>query len=142
MSVTVTKNVAQTEQIGQALGKALLPGDVVAMFGELGAGKTAFVRGVSKGMGITCEVSSPTFAIVNEYKCGGKCLYHFDMYRVLTWDSLYSTGFFDYIGTDAVMIIEWSENIEAVLPSNCIRVEISKGIDENERTITVTGREL
>lgn len=137
----VTSNYIETENLGCALGKTLSGGEVVAMFGELGAGKTAFVRGVARGMGLSCDVSSPTFTIVNQYTDGGKTLYHFDMYRVTTWDSLYSTGFFDYLDGDAVIIIEWSENIEAVLPQGFIRVEITKTGDVNTRLITVSGRD-
>lgn len=127
----------ETEAIGRRLGAKLQPNEVVAMFGDLGAGKTAFTRGVTEGMQITAQVSSPTFALVNEYRTGEKCLYHFDMYRINGWDDLYSTGYFDYLDTGAVLIIEWSENIETVLPENCIRVSIQKTDDENERVITV-----
>lgn len=127
--------------IGEESGKKLKQGDVVALFGDLGAGKTAFTRGVARGLGLDCDVSSPTFSIVNEYKNDSVKLYHFDMYRVLTWDSLYSTGFFDYLDTDAILIIEWSENIENVLPDDYIRVEIEKDSDDdNVRKITITGR--
>lgn len=139
MPIFTTNNVIETEALGERLGKTVLEGDVIALFGELGAGKTAFVRGVARGMGIPGDVSSPTFAIVNEYRTDEKTLHHFDMYRVVSWDSLYSTGFFDYLDGKAVLIIEWSENIEAVLPENCIRVEIGKTNDENERTIEIRG---
>ena len=111
------------------------------MFGELGAGKTAFTRGFAKGMGIDSDVSSPTFALVNEYRGKEKTLYHFDMYRISGWDDLYSTGYFDYLDEGAVLIIEWSENIEAVLPENCIRVEITKTENPNERNIEIIGAE-
>lgn len=134
MTVFKSTSVLQTEKIGAELGKKLCPGEVVAMFGDLGAGKTAFTRGVAAGMGLDCHVSSPTFALVNEYR-GEKCLYHFDMYRISGWDDLYSTGYFDYLDSGAVLIIEWSENIEAILPENCIRVSIEKCENENERVI-------
>ncbi len=140
MPIYNTKNAAQTEALGEKLGATAAAGDVVALFGELGAGKTAFVRGFARGMGISADVSSPTFAIVNEYRTGDKILYHFDMYRVVSWDSLYSTGFFDYLDSGSVLIIEWSENIESVLPDNCIRVEISKTANDNERIIDIKGR--
>ena len=116
-------------------------GKVIAMFGDLGAGKTAFTRGFAKGMGINCDVSSPTFALVNEYRGAGKTLYHFDMYRISGWDDLYSTGYFDYLDEGASLIIEWSENIEAVLPDDCIRITINKTDDVNERIIEVIGVE-
>ncbi len=109
------------------------------MFGGLGAGKTAFTRGLAAGLGIGDGVSSPTFALVHEYE--GRCmLYHFDMYRINTYDDLYSTGFFDYEGC-GVMAIEWSENIEPFLPESRINVTISR-LSENEREITIEGAEI
>lgn len=142
MAVYITKSSSETEEIGFKLAQALPYGSVVAMFGDLGAGKTAFTRGFARGMGITCDVSSPTFALVNEYRGGGKSLYHFDMYRISGWDDLYSTGYFDYLDLGASLIIEWSENIEAILPEDCIRVTITKTDDFNERKIDISGDEL
>ena len=142
MAVYITKSSSETEKIGVRLAQSLPYGSVVAMFGDLGAGKTAFTRGFTKGMGITCDVSSPTFALVNEYRGGGKSLYHFDMYRISGWDDLYSTGYFDYLDLGASLIIEWSENIEAILPEDCIRVTITKTDDFNERKIEISGVEL
>ena len=98
-------------------------------------GKTALTTGIAKGLGAENCVSSPTFAIVNEYH-GKAAIYHFDMYRVNTWDDLYSTGFFDYLG-NGVIIIEWSENIENALPDEYIKISIEKGSSENERIFTV-----
>lgn len=141
MPIFTTENVNQTEALGARLGSVVPAGEVVALFGELGAGKTAFVRGVASGMGISADVSSPTFAIVNEYRAGDKILYHFDMYRVISWESLYSTGFFDYLDSGAVLIIEWSENIESVLPENCLKVTITKTDDTNQRIIEMQGSE-
>ena len=126
----------QTEEFGAQLGKSLKAGDVVALFGDLGAGKTAFTRGLTHGMGFDGEVSSPTFALVHEYPADIP-IYHFDMYRITTWDDLYSTGFFDYLDIGGVLVIEWSENIENCLPENLIRVSISKNDNENERIITL-----
>ena len=91
----------QTEEFGSQLGKSLKAGDVVALFGDLGAGKTAFTRGLAHGMGFDGEVSSPTFALVHEYPADIP-IYHFDMYRITTWDDLYSTGFFDYLDMGGV----------------------------------------
>ena len=103
-------------------------------------GKTAFTRGLAKGLGVNDGVSSPTFALVNEYS--GKCnIYHFDMYRVNSWDDLYSTGFFDYIDT-GVIVIEWSENIEGALPDKSIRISISKGSSDDERLFEIEGVEI
>lgn len=137
-----TKNVTETEKIGYLLGEAVKDCSVVAMFGDLGAGKTAFTRGFAKGMGINSDVSSPTFALVNEYRGSSKTLYHFDMYRISGWDDLYSTGYFDYLDAGGCLIIEWSENIEAVLPDDCIRVTITKTENPDERNIEIIGAEL
>ena len=90
-------------------------------------------------MGIKADVTSPTFAILNEYRADGKTLYHFDMYRISGWEDLYSTGFFDYIDSGAVLLIEWSENIENALPDNSVRIRISKTDSENERIFEITG---
>ena len=136
-----TNSPAETENIGELLGKTIKNGAVVAMFGDLGAGKTAFTRGFTKGMGIDCDVSSPTFALVNEYRSEKRTLYHFDMYRISGWDDLYSTGYFDYLDAGGCLIIEWSENIEAILPEDCIRVTITKTDDFNERNIEIIGVE-
>lgn len=141
MSDFISKSVTETENIGYSLAKSITGGKVIAMFGDLGAGKTAFTRGFTKGLGINAEVSSPTFALVNEYRSNGRVLYHFDMYRISGWDDLYSTGYFDYLDEGAVLIIEWSENIEAVLPDDCIRVKITKTDDYNHRNINIIGVE-
>lgn len=142
MAIYKTDSSAQTEKIGFRLAKSVRYGSVIAMFGDLGAGKTAFTRGFAKGMDILCDVSSPTFALVNEYRGGGKTLYHFDMYRISGWDDLYSTGYFDYLDTGASLIIEWSENIEAILPEDCVRVIITKTDNPDERNIEIIGAEL
>ena len=134
-----TNNPYETEKIGELLGKTVKDGSVVAMFGDLGAGKTAFTRGFARGMNIHSDVSSPTFALVNEYRGEKRTLYHFDMYRISGWDDLYSTGYFDYLDAGGCLIIEWSENIEAILPEDCIRVTITKTDDFNERNIEIIG---
>ncbi len=139
MAEIITNSVTETEKVGFKLGASVKPNTVIAMFGDLGAGKTAFTRGFTKGMGIECDVSSPTFALVNEYRGSGKTVYHFDMYRISGWDDLYSTGYFDYLDTGACLIIEWSENIEAVLPENCVKVTINKTDNYDQRRITITG---
>ena len=141
MAIYITQNYSETENVAFELAQKLPYGSVIAMFGDLGAGKTAFTRGFARGMGIGCDVSSPTFALVNEYRDNGKTLYHFDMYRISGWDDLYSTGFFDYLDEGASLIIEWSENIEAVLPENHIRVTINKTNNINERIIEIIGAE-
>ena len=141
MAYFLTKSVSETEKIAEMLGKNIPNNSVIAMFGDLGAGKTAFTRGFARGMGINCDVSSPTFALVNEYHGNGKSLYHFDMYRISGWDDLYSTGYFDYLDSGACLIIEWSENIEAILPEDCIKVTITKTENFTERKIEISGAE-
>lgn len=127
----------ETEAFAAKLALKLRPGDVLAFRGGLGAGKTAFVRGLSSVLSPDAQVSSPTFALVNDY--GGDIpLYHFDMYRITSMDDLYSTGFFDYLDTGGILAIEWSENIEFALPPDTITVSIEP-VGEEERNITVTG---
>ncbi|EEG31784.1 hydrolase, P-loop family [[Clostridium] methylpentosum DSM 5476] len=127
----------QTEQIAAQLAKELRGGDVLAFRGGLGAGKTAFVRGLAEGLGVTGEVASPTFSLVNEYR-GNPPLYHFDMYRISTMDDLYFTGFFDYLENGSILAIEWSENISDWLPDGVITVTINRLGDE-EREILIDG---
>ena len=134
----ISESTADTEAFAEKLAKKLSGGTVIAFFGGLGAGKTSFTRGLARGMGINADVSSPTFAIVNDY--GGKPpLVHFDMYKVESWDDLYSSGFFDYLDMGAVLAVEWSENIENALPEDTVRVTIEKCENENKRIITVEG---
>ena len=130
-----TKSVEETQRLGEMIARSLCGTEVVALYGDLGVGKTHITQGICKGLGVDDGVSSPTFALVNEYS--GKCkIYHFDMYRVKTLNDLYSTGFFDYIDT-GVIIVEWSENIEAALPKNAIKIKIERTGAEKERVITV-----
>ena len=134
----VSKSVSDTENLAERLGKVVKSGNVIAYFGGLGMGKTAFTRGLARGMGIRTDVSSPTFAIVNDYG-GNPPLVHFDMYKVESWDDLYSSGFFDYLDMGAVLAVEWSENIENALPENTVRVTIEQGESPEERIITIEG---
>ena len=113
MSVYVSHSTAQTEAFAASFAAKLRAGDVIALYGGLGVGKTAFVRGLCAGLGTTSEVSSPTFALVHEYD-GRLSVAHFDMYRIHDLDDLYSTGFFDYLDAGYVLVIEWSENVEAL----------------------------
>lgn len=132
-----THTAAETEQLGARLAKALDNGGVVAMFGGLGMGKTAFTRGMAVGRGIDAEVSSPTFALVQDY--GGKPpLVHFDMYRIDTWEDLYATGFFEYIDMGAILAVEWSEQIAGALPDDAIRVTFER-LSDTDRRITIEG---
>lgn len=131
----------QTSDIAYEIASRLTPGSVVAFIGGLGAGKTAFVRGAIKAFGNESAVSSPTFALVHDYG-GNPNIYHFDMYRVTDWDSLYSTGFFDYLDGSNILFIEWSENISSALPENTVYVDIRHGKNENDRIIKVSGGEF
>ena len=140
MTELLSNSAAETEQIGERLAKTLHGAEVIALFGGLGMGKTAFTRGLARGLGVTDGVSSPTFALVNEYH-GAVPVYHFDMYRVQSWDDLYSTGFFDYLD-NGVLVIEWSENIESALPDDAIRVTIRRGAHDEQRIFQIEGAEL
>ena len=140
MITRITHSTEETEAFASEIAKHLKSGTVVAFFGGLGMGKTAFTRGLAKGFGINCHVSSPTFAIVNDYG-GNPPLVHFDMYKVESWDDLYSSGFFDYLDMGAILAVEWSENIENALPESTVRVPIEKYEDENSRIIKVEGVE-
>ena len=135
----VSVSVNATEEFAFNLAKELRAGDVLAFKGDLGAGKTAFVRGLAKHLSPDAMVSSPTFSLVNDYT-DTIPFYHFDMYRITTMDDLYSTGFFDYLDMGAILAIEWSENIEFALPEETITVSIER-IDDNKRNITVSGGE-
>lgn len=123
-----SESVTMTEEYGRRLAKELHSGSVVAFFGGMGMGKTAMVRGIADGLDLHAEVSSPTFALVHDYG-GQPPLVHFDMYRVTGWEDLYSTGFFDYLDAGCILVIEWSENIEAALPADAIRIRIQKEDD-------------
>lgn len=139
MRVYESNSPEETERIAEKLAGELRPGDFVAYRGGLGAGKTAFTRGLAAGLGIDpSEVSSPTFAILNIYRGKPADLYHFDMYRVTGFDSLYSTGFFDYLDADGILAVEWSENIEDELPENAIFVTITP-TGEHSRRINLEG---
>lgn len=125
-----------TENIAVSFAKTLKGGEVIAFRGGLGMGKTCFTRGLAKGLCYTGDVTSPTFALINEYLGGRLNLYHFDMYRISTWDDLNSSGFFEYIEENGVVAAEWSENIENALPENTVYVEI-KELDEEKREILI-----
>ena len=137
MNRFITNSAEETEQLGERIASKLKGMEVIALFGGLGMGKTAFTRGLARGLGADDVVSSPTFALVNEYS-GRVPVYHFDMYRVTSWDDLYSTGFFDYLDI-GVLIIEWSENIEGALPENALRITISRGESDNQRIFDIEG---
>lgn len=134
--IIYSESCNQTENIGRDLAATFDGNEIVAFFGGLGMGKTAFIRGLASGLGVSPEeVSSPTFAIVHEHK-GEKKLYHYDMYRVETWEDLESTGFFEAVGY-GVLAIEWSENIENALPFPRYEIHIEEGDSPDERRITI-----
>ena len=138
MQIT-THSADETQALGQKLASRLAPGDVIAYFGDLGAGKTAFTRGLAHGLGITDPVTSPTYTIVNEYLSGRIPLFHFDMYRLSSSDALFAIGWEDYLSRGGVCAVEWSENVEDAL-QDAIRVTIEKDADEPDtRHITITG---
>lgn len=134
-----THSPEQTEALGEALGKVLRPGTVVAYTGDLGAGKTAFTRGLAKGLGASEPVTSPTYTIVNEYLSGRIPLFHFDMYRLGSSEDLFDIGWEDYLERGGVCALEWSENVADAL-ENPIRVQLEK-TGENARRITIEGGE-
>ena len=134
--IFISNSPLQTEKIAEDLVKNFSGGETVAFTGNLGYGKTCFVRGMAKGLGFNGDVTSPTFAIINEYVGGRLPLYHFDMYRVTSWVDLYSTGFFEYQEQGGVTAVEWSENIAAAIPENAIYVNIEQ-IGETSRKITI-----
>lgn len=135
-NVYISNSPTDTKKIAADLAATLQGGEVMAFYGDLGMGKTCFTTGLAEGLGFTGEVSSPTFAIINEYLGGRLNLYHFDMYRVSGWDDLYSTGYFEYMESGGVLAVEWSENIESALPDDVIKVTI-KRLDETKREITI-----
>ena len=129
----------ETEAAGARLAETLGPGAVVAFTGDLGAGKTAFTRGLARGLDISERVTSPTFTIVNEYLGGRLPLFHFDMYRLGSADELYDIGWEDYLARGGVCAVEWSENVSDALEPGAIRVDIRRGPEEDDRVITITG---
>ena len=138
MQIT-THSADETQALGQKLASRLAPGDVIAYFGDLGAGKPAFTRGLAQGLGITDPVTSPTYTIVNEYLSGRIPLFHFDMYRLSSSDELFDIGWEDYLSRGGVCAVEWSENVEDAL-QDAIRVSIETAADEPDtRHITITG---
>lgn len=128
----------ETERIGEMLGRHLHSGTVLALRGGLGMGKTAFTRGLARGLGCTGRVTSPTFTIVNEYD-GTTPLFHFDMYRLDSEDDLFDIGWDDYLARGGVCAVEWSERIDSALPPDALTVSITRGENDNDRIITVTG---
>ena len=138
MQIT-THSADETQALGQRLAKRLLPGDVIAYFGDLGAGKTALTRGIAQGLGVIDLVTSPTYTIVNEYLTGRIPLFHFDMYRLGSSDELFDIGWEDYLARGGVCAVEWSENVEDAL-RDAIHITIEKDpLEPDTRRITIEG---
>ena len=135
----ITNAPQETEQVGQALGQVLTPGTILAYEGDLGAGKTAFTRGLARGLGCTEQVTSPTYTIVNEYLSGRLPLFHFDMYRLHSADDLWDIGWEDYLERGGVCAVEWSENVADAM-EDAVIVRIEK-LGEDSRRITIEGGE-
>lgn len=141
MKKFLSRSVLQTKKIAKDLAKNLKGSEVIALYGDLGAGKTSFTKGIANFFGVNeNDVHSPTFTLLNE--CNGKCkIYHFDMYRINSFEELYSLGFFDFI-ENGIIITEWSENIDKFLPESAIKVHIEYGETENERILTIENCEV
>ncbi len=138
MQIT-THSADETQALGKKLAESLRPGDVIAYFGDLGAGKTAFTRGIAEGLGVLEQVTSPTYTIVNEYLSGRLPLFHFDMYRLGSSDELFDIGWEDYLARGGVCAVEWSENVEDAL-QDAIRITIEKdSLAPDTRHITIEG---
>ena len=138
MQIT-THSADETQALGKKLAESLRPGDVIAYFGNLGAGKTAFTRGIAEGLGVSEQVTSPTYTIVNEYLSGRLPLFHFDMYRLGSEEELFDIGWEDYLARGGVCAVEWSENVEDAL-QDAIRITIEKdSLVPDTRHITIEG---
>ena len=138
----ISHSVSETEAIGEALGRTLSPGSVLAYRGDLGMGKTAFTRGLARGLGCRGRVTSPTFTIVNEYE-GPMPLFHFDLYRLGDEEELYDIGWEDYLSREGVCAVEWSESFPAALPEGTVTVTICRCQEsEDWRRITIEGGAL
>lgn len=138
----ITNCEQETEQLGERVGRVLKAGTVIAYTGDLGAGKTAFTRGLARGLEIPERVTSPTFNIVNEYEGGRLPLFHFDMYRLGSSDELFDIGWEDYLARGGVCAVEWSESVEDALEEDPVRIDIRRGENDSQRCICIEGVEL
>jgi tRNA threonylcarbamoyladenosine biosynthesis protein TsaE len=133
----IANSVAETEALGRRLGSVIAPGSVIAYTGDLGAGKTAFTRGLAAGLNVPERVTSPTFNIVHEYEGGRLPLFHFDMYRLGSSDELFDIGWEDYLARGGVCAVEWSENVDDALEEDTIRIDIRRGDRDDQRRISI-----
>lgn len=136
----VLKGLKETEEFGERLGNILQGGDVLSLTGDLGAGKTTLTKSIGKGLGVNDYITSPTFALINEYK-GRVWVYHFDVYRLEGSEDLFDLGYEDYFYSNGVSIIEWGDKIKDILPSNTIEINIGKGEKLDERIVTISGQD-
>ncbi len=137
----ITSSSAQTEALGERLGRVIAPGTIVAFTGDLGAGKTAFTRGLARGLGVTARVTSPTFTVVNEYEGARIPLFHFDLYRLGSSDELWDIGWEDYLARNGVCAVEWSERAAEAMEEPLVQVDLRLGKTADERLISITGLE-
>ena len=134
-----TNDPSETLAFGELIGREARPGDIYALYGDLGAGKTVFTQGLARGLGIPGHVNSPTFTIMQVYDGGRYPLYHFDTYRLTSPDELDETGFEEYFYGDGITVIEWASRVEELLPGDCIRIDLTRDHErgDNARSITV-----
>lgn len=139
--IFTSHSTEETEKIAYDIASAISEKCIITLDGDLGAGKTAFVRGIGRGLGVTDRVSSPTFTIVNEYRTGRMPLLHFDVYRIMDSDEMYDIGWEDYISQDAVVVVEWASNLPDLFDNRCVSVVITKdmSVSEDFRQITIKG---
>lgn len=127
----------ETEQLGERIGRAAVPGMVVALIGDLGTGKTTLTKSIARGLGVTEIVTSPTFNIIREYKSGRIPLYHFDVYRIADPDEMFELGYEEYFYGDGICVVEWADIIEELLPEDAVVIHIDRGASEEEREYTI-----
>lgn len=127
------KSEQETEKYGIELGRKVKPGTVIALTGDLGAGKTTLTKAIAKGLGVTETVTSPTFTVVKEYRSGRLPLYHFDVYRIGDLEEMYELGYEEYFYGDGVCVVEWADLVEELLPGDAVRIRIDYGASEGER---------
>lgn len=127
----ITKNESETINLGVEIASSLKGGDVIALYGDLGSGKTRLVKGICQGLDVKQMVNSPTFIIVNEYSSQNfHKIYHFDLYRMRSEDEVLQMGFEEYINTEGIVLIEWPEHVERLLPQKTIKIHISHTVEE------------
>ena len=129
----------ETEKLGEAIGRAAVPGMVIALIGDLGTGKTTLTKSIARGLGVTETVTSPTFNIIREYRSGRIPLFHFDVYRIADPEEMYELGYEEYFYGDGVCVVEWADLIEELLPEDAVIIRMNRGAAEEEREYTIEG---